>query len=237
MLKTAIIIPCYNEEERIQKNKILELVSRKEITVYLTNDGSSDATLEVLTSIAQENVNQIKVINFEKNEGKASAIYKAIHLVRNQNQFDYIGYFDADFSTPVTEMLRMLDFNVTNPVLFIFGSRVKLLNSVIKRKIYRHIIGRVIITVINWKFKLAIYDTQCGAKLFSNEIIEKVFNKPFYTSWLFDVEIFIRLKNLNLLLEGYEFPLKEWRDVEGSKLGFKTGFKIIKEMLLLHKKY
>ena len=101
MLKTAIIIPCYNEEERIQKNKILELVSRKEITVYLTNDGSSDATLEVLTSIAQENVNQIKVINFEKNEGKASAIYKAIHLVRNQNQFDYIGYFDADFSTPV----------------------------------------------------------------------------------------------------------------------------------------
>ncbi|MDD3004335.1 glycosyltransferase [Flavobacterium sp.] len=202
MLKTAIIIPCYNEEKRIQKDKILELVSRSEVTVYLTNDGSSDRTLAVLTSLSQENNNQIKVINFEKNEGKAAAIYKSIHLVRKENQFDYIGYFDADFSTPVAEITRLLDFNSNNQVLFIFGSRVKLLNSNIKRKVYRHIIGRVIITIINWKFRLAIYDTQCGAKLFSNQIIEKVFTKPFYTSWLFDVEIFIRLKNLNLLHSG-----------------------------------
>ena len=117
------------------------------------------------------------------------------------------------------------------------GSRVLLLNSGIKRKYHRHIIGRAIITLINLKFKLGIYDTQCGSKLFSKDIIPKAFNKPFYTSWLFDVEIFIRLQKQNLLIHGIEIPIYNWKDVEGSKLVWKTGFKILKELYLLNKKY
>lgn len=90
------------------------------------------------------------------------------------------------------------------------------MNSRIKRKLYRHVIGRIIINKINLNFKLGVYEAQCGAKLFSKELIPKVFNKPFNTQWLFDVEIFIILKKLNLLVTGKEIPVSEWKDIDGS---------------------
>jgi dolichyl-phosphate beta-glucosyltransferase len=95
----------------------------------------------------------------------------------------------------------------------------------------------VIITMINTRFKLGIYDTQCGAKLFVSETIREAFQTPFKTSWLFDVEIFVRLKKRDLLKTGREIPIYDWKDIDGSKLGWKTGFKIMKELYLLSKNY
>jgi hypothetical protein len=40
-----------------------------------------------------------------------------------------------------------------------------------------------------------------------------------------------------LLKDGREFPLKQWKDIEGSKLSWKTAFKILKELNLLIKNY
>ena len=159
------------------------------------------------------------------------------NLIQKENKYDYIGYFDADFSTPSDELIRMINNLRINNYQLIFGSRVLLLNAKINRKWQRHIIGRIIITLINSKFKLGIYDTQCGAKIFSKDLIPSAFSKPFYTSWLFDVEIFIRLQKQNLLIHGIETPVYNWKDVDGSKLGWKTGFKILKELYLLNKKY
>ena len=87
------------------------------------------------------------------------------------------------------------------------------------------------------KFNLGIYDTQCGAKIFSAEVIPYGFDKPFNTSWLFDIEIFVRLRSHGLLNRGKEVPVSNWKDVDGSKLSWKSGFKIFKELLALHKNY
>ncbi len=237
MNKIAIIIPCYNEEKRLNKQKILELSGEQDVTVFLANDGSTDSTLRILEAIALENPKKISVLHFEKNLGKAGVIFKAINQVLMQEKYDYIGYFDADFSTPLQELFRMISELKNSNFEFIFGSRVKLLNSKINRKISRHYIGRIIITLINVKFKLAIYDTQCGAKIFSKKMVESAFNVPFYTSWLFDVEVFIRLRKKKLLVNGKEFPLHEWIDVEGSKLNWKHGIKIFREIFKLYKSY
>lgn len=237
MNRIAIIIPCYNEEKRLNKHLILNLIAETDVQLFLTNDGSTDNTLQIINEIAKEFSDRIHVLNFEKNSGKAGVIYKSVNQISKDNGYDFIGYFDADFSTPVAEVKRMLDELNSYKYDFIFGSRIKLLNSKIKRKIYRHYIGRIVVTIINFKFKLSIYDTQCGAKIFSNKLIENAFNKPFYTSWLFDVEVFIRLKQQQLLTQGKEFPLTEWTDVEGSKLKPTHAFKIFKEIALLYQKY
>lgn len=237
MKKTAVIIPCYNEEKRINVAFVKEIIKNDAIDVYFANDGSNDNTLQILKAICQEWPKQIKVLDFKKNEGKANTIYKAVQFIGLENQYDYIGYFDADFSTPVVELIRMVEEIEANNYDFIFSSRVKLLNSKIKRKWHRHIIGRFIITFINFKFNLGVYDTQCGAKIFSKRIISEAFSNPFLTSWLFDIEIFIKLKNKNLLINAKEFALQEWTDVDGSKLSWKTGFKIIKEIYILLKNY
>ncbi|WP_181456882.1 glycosyltransferase [Flavobacterium lacus] len=237
MQKVAIIIPCYNEAKRLNYNQIEQLLIKTASDIFFANDGSKDNTVEVIESIVKKHPERCFLIDFKENSGKANTIYKAINQINLEDKYDFIGYFDADFSTPASEIVRLINELSNQSCEFLFGSRILLLNSGIKRKYYRHIIGRIIITLINLKFKLGIYDTQCGAKLFSKTIIPKAFNKPFYTSWLFDVEIFIRLQKQNLLKQGIESPVFHWKDIEGSKLGWRTGFKILKEMYLLNKKY
>jgi dolichyl-phosphate beta-glucosyltransferase len=234
MLKTAIIIPCYNEEKRIQQELVAQLISATTVNVYLTNDGSTDGTAEVLDAIAQSIPERCFVINYAKNRGKANTIFEAANYLLAKEGYTHIGYFDADFSTPVEEVVRMLNRLNRKPDKFLIGSRIKLLNNDINRKVYRHIIGRIIITIVNIKLKLGIYDTQCGAKLFPVEIAKVAFSQSFRTSWLFDIEIFLRLQQHGLLKLGEEFPLRVWNDVDGSKLSWKTSFKIIKEINILN---
>lgn len=237
MQKIALIIPCYNEEKRLNKENIFSLLHQTEMTVYFANDGSTDQTRSLIASFCEENNERLKLLDFTENAGKANVISKSVNEILKKNEYDFIGYFDADFSTPVSEVVKITEVLKDRETQFVFGSRVLLLNSGIKRKWQRHIIGRVIITFINLKFKLGIYDTQCGAKWFSSSIAKQVFDTPFFTSWLFDVEIFIRLKAKNLLDSGKEFPIQNWKDVEGSKLSWKTAFKIAKELFVLAKKY
>lgn len=237
MQKTAIIIPCYNEEKRIDGKNIDYLAANTAATIFFANDGSTDNTLVVLSAICERYPGRCFILDYKENSGKANTIYKSVNHLYARGEFAHIGYFDADFSTPPKEVKRLIEKAASGKAAFMLGSRVKLLNSGIKRKIHRHYIGRIIITLVSMKFDTGIYDTQCGAKIFSAEIVPYGFSKPFFTSWLFDVEIFIRLKQAGQLHKGREIPLKRWEDVEGSKLSWKSAFKILRELYLLVKHY
>jgi hypothetical protein len=62
--------------------------------------------------------------------------------------------------------------------------------------------------------QLECYDSQCGAKLFRIEHVERAFGEPFISRWIFDVEILLRLRDQRLI----EYPLRTWSDVRGGKL-------------------
>ena len=98
------------------------------------------------------------------------------------------------FSTPSEELIIMIDDLIKNKYQLIFASRVQLLNSGIERKWQRHIIGEVLITFINLKFSLGIYDTQCGAKVFSKTIINKIFETTFSNKLAFRCRNFHQIK-------------------------------------------
>jgi glycosyltransferase involved in cell wall biosynthesis len=237
MKKIAIVIPCYNEEERLKKSSILELIENElDVHVFLCDDGSSDKTLEIITELSA-NYPKINVIHFEENEGKAHTIYKSFQKVIQTEAYTHFGFLDADFSTESDEFLEMYRKLLSSDKKYIFASRILTLNTEIKRKTYRHIIGRIIITFINLFFHLGIYDTQCGAKIFSREILNEFINERFKTNWLFDIEIFIRLSKKNLLNTGIEHPLKKWRDVNGSKIKKIDFLFILKDIFKLIKVY
>lgn len=100
------------------------------------------------------------------------------------------------------------------------GSRVRLLGRRIDRKPVRHYVGRIAGTIASLVLGIAVYDTQCGAKLLRvTPDTQRLFCVEFGSRWVFDVELIARYLTNNPSGEGiYELPLEEWRDVGDSKV-------------------
>lgn len=237
MQKTAIIVPCYNEAGRLRTNEFLDFTKQHDdVSFIFVNDCSLDNTADLLKKLCLKNPKQILLINLPKNLGKSGAVREGF-LRAFQRRYAMIGYWDADLAAPlrtIREFMRILE---SKDVSILIGSRVKLLHQKIQRKAYRHYLGRVFATIASLILDISVYDTQCGAKLFKNDIcLQRVFSLPFKTTWAFDVEILARFILLNRLggsaIEhtAIEYPLEEWRDIPGSKLKLKDFFKIFIEL-------
>ncbi len=243
MPTTCIIIPCYNEEKRLQIQVFQAFAAQfpKQFSLLFVNDGSNDNTLRVLQEMKALFPENIFVLNLEKNGGKAEAVRQGALYSQQLSKYDYIAYFDADLATPLTEATNMFNLLEGKPELkMVLASRWKRLGAKIARKRYRHILGRVFATFASITLRLPVYDTQCGAKLMKSDIVSKVFQEPFITKWMFDVEILARIRNLypkeiEQLL--YEHPLSQWEDIGGSKLKLKHMIKVPFEFLKIHNKY
>lgn len=233
------IIPCYNEENRLPVDDYENFVTKtNHVCLLFVNDGSTDKTLHILNGLKQKFDDKILVLDLEKNVGKAEAIRQGYLSIENKGA-DCIAYLDADLATSLEEVTRLTSF-LSLEIDFVFGSRVNRIGSNIKRKLSRHVIGRVIATYISsYILEIPVYDTQCGAKIFKNKIAKVAFSQPFVTNWLFDVEIFQRIlrahTSANINQYAKEVPLESWIDVENSKINSSQYFRILKDLLVLYR--
>ncbi len=222
--KALIIIPCYNEEKRLPVEEFKKFIdTHQAISFLFVDDGSTDNTATVLKDLTSYS-SQFSFLICKNNQGKAGAIREGILSVEVKGEYEYIGYFDADLATPLSEIDYLLsEINKRNPKpLFVMGARIARMGATIKRKAHRHYLGRVFATFVSIILKLPVYDTQCGAKLIHHTLVFKLFEKPLLTKWLFDVELIARMEVLMGVEETektiLEVPLNKWQEVEGSKL-------------------
>lgn len=237
MKKILLIVPCYNEETRINLSSFNESFSDIEIHYLFVNDGSTDKTRLVLDSYCTKN-SQARAYHLTQNAGKANAIFEAYqNSGLDYSVFDWIGYWDADLATPLDEiprMMKFLDFYQGKDVAAIFGSRISRLGSQIKRQMHRHYLGRIFVTIVSNVLGVKCYDSQCGAKLFTPAAAEIAFKESFISRWIFDVEILLRLKEERII----EFPLFHWEDIPGSKVKvFREIFRVGNDLLKIRQKY
>jgi glycosyltransferase involved in cell wall biosynthesis len=228
-LKYSLIIPCYNEAQRLSLSAFADFIEHNsQVDFLFVNDGSKDATGQMLADFQVKFPERVRLLNLPKNSGKAEAVRQGMRAV-DIAQYDYVGFWDADLATPLTEFVRMIGVVQNKPDLYcLLASRVKLLGHAIVRKPTRHYLGRVFAVAASLLLKMAVYDTQCGAKLFKAELAPALFSEKFRTRWIFDVEILLRFKRWYLQkrlakldkLENYinEMPLLNWRDIAGSKI-------------------
>jgi hypothetical protein len=140
-----------------------------------------------------------------------------------------IGFFDADLSTPLQAVDDFLAVLRTRPAIdLVLGSRVMLMGRDIRRRTSRHYLGRVFATAVSHALDLPVYDTQCGAKMLRvNAATASLFDQPFRSRWVFDVELIARYLRLPAAPGEprrrdriYELVLPVWHDTPGSKLGW-----------------
>jgi len=235
-LRATYVIPCYNEEKRLDPKQIEALVADPRVAVVLVDDGSKDGTRALLNDIASRAPERIAVCGLDKNGGKAEAVRRGL-LTAIGAGADVVGFADADFATPVHELLRLLDELAKSAADIVIGSRVLRLGASIDRKPLRHLVGRVFATVAAAAVGVPVYDTQCGAKLFRvNPQLEAALRTPFSSRWSFDVELLCRLygrlgEGTAQGLVALEVPLSEWHEVSGSKLHIGSMAKSFAELL------
>jgi dolichyl-phosphate beta-glucosyltransferase len=224
MREVCLIVPCYNEELRLRRDTFLGFLrSRPHVSLCFVDDGSSDGTLKMLEAMSAEGGSRLLVRHLETNSGKAEAVRQGVLYTASLGRFAFIGYWDADLSTPLAQLDLLVAALESEPARALaLGSRVKRLGSQIDRNAVRHYLGRVFSTMASQLFDLPVYDSQCGAKLFRADVKETLFGEPFVTKWLFDVELLVRLKRhlgpKPFLEASVEVPLTAWKEVGGSKL-------------------
>ncbi|OIQ20159.1 MAG: transcriptional regulator [Flavobacterium sp. MedPE-SWcel] len=228
----GVVIPCYNEEERLLGDDFKRFIN-KNLGYHLcfVNDGSTDNTLEVLNKLREGNEDHISIYNCDENGGKAEAVRLGMLHLAKQSQFDYIGFLDADLSTDFDDFQDLVKTISNSDYQIVSGSRIERVGANITKESARKIISQSINFIIRKTLGMPFRDTQCGAKIMTRTVVEQTFQKKFLTKWLFDVEIFMRMRNIYGLKKAQamlcEKPLNRWIHTDGSKLSFKDSIKIV----------
>ncbi|HVI22271.1 MAG TPA: glycosyltransferase [Myxococcales bacterium] len=215
---TTVVIPCYNEAVRLPKDRVLALADSG-IHVLLVDDGSTDGTALVLRLLAQSRPGRVSILERPGNCGKGEAV-RAGFLAALKSGSRIVAYLDADFATPVEEMIRILNELKSGSARAALGSRIAVLGAQIERRAIRHYLGRIFATFASMVLRLPVYDTQCGAKAFrASPALLAALAEPFHARWAFDVELIGRLLAAGLTQDDFlEVPLRRWVDVAGSRL-------------------
>ena len=232
--KICLVVPCYNEAKRLALDKFLPWCN--EIVFVFVSDGSSDGTVALLEKHAPGNY---EVLALPENKGKAEAVRAGILHARELpacKNIEWFGFWDADLATPLEELpnfLKYRDFFAPDASA-LFGSRIDRRGAKIDRSFLRHLTARMLITLLEFLCGPHTYDSQCGAKIFQREVLGKAFARPFATSWLFDIEIVLRLGATKIV----EVPLQEWRDISGSKVLTARGLRrVARDIFTLWRHY
>jgi dolichyl-phosphate beta-glucosyltransferase len=223
-MSVAVVVPCFDEAGRLDVAAFGDLAGKLDRLIFV-DDGSTDSTAAILDELAAGTQGAIEVIHLDRNGGKAEAVRAGMQSALAQG-FEIVGYFDADLATPPSELLRLIgELRREQDRQAVLGSRVALLGHAIERHWTRHYLGRVYATLASLTLGVAVYDTQCGVKLFRRSpALGAALATRFPDRWSFDVELLARLLHPGVGVEAVgagqivEVPLTEWRDVAGSKL-------------------
>lgn len=223
-LHAVFVVPCFNEAHRLDAAAFAALVADDRVTALAVDDGSTDATGAMLAQIAATHPGRVDVLSLPVNRGKAEAVRAGLRHALARGAM-VVGYADADFATPPSELVRLLDELGRTGAKVVLGSRIQRLGADIVRKELRHVAGRVFATVSSWTVGVPVYDTQCGAKLFrATPALVAALEAPFTSRWSFDVELLARLfgrlpsEATMDPKDAIEVPLAQWHDIRGSKL-------------------
>lgn len=214
----SIIIPAYNEEDRIGstiKNLETNIPEIKEIIVVF--DGSDNTP-----TVARESGNKVSVIEFNRRLGKGGAVIEGFKAATGS----VVCYIDADGSSPWYEVKKICSM-VSNSTPAVVGSRWVSTSKIRESEpLHRIIASRLFHYIVFATVGILVKDTQCGLKAFTNEVAKQLTEKVTIKNWTFDVAIFLHLKNMGVRPQEVGI---EWLHVGESKLNI---LKVIPMMLI-----
>jgi len=185
----SIVIPAYNEEKRIA-GSLLETCAYMndfglEYEIIVVDDGSSDGTGRTVDHIAMH-VRNVRLVRYEKNRGKGHALRTGVLVTKG----DLILVMDADLSTPMEELRKLMPYLSEGGFDIAIGSRALALSDIIKKQPWwRRGMGKMFNKIVKAIVIGGFNDTQCGFKLFRGVVGRNLFGEAKIDRFAYDVEI------------------------------------------------
>jgi dolichyl-phosphate beta-glucosyltransferase len=224
----SVIVPCFKESTRLPATlpRMVEFLEGcgHSYELLIVDDGSPDDTSEIASQAALRNP-RVHVHRYEPNRGKGFAVAYGAARTRGE----WVLFTDADLSTPLEELHRMIPYLERGFDVVIASRGLKDSVLKIRQPWYRERLGRMLNVVIRKLSGLRFRDTQCGFKLFSRQAALDVFPNLTVCGWMFDVEALILARK-----QGYdiaEVPVT-WINSDESRLNiFQALPKVVRELL------
>ncbi len=222
----SVVIPAYNEAARLPASLqriVAFLEPRFPYELLVVDDGSQDGT-EALARAAVSPAP--RVLRHEPNRGKGYAVRRGVLAARGR----CVLMTDADLSTPIEELPRLLDkleegFDVVIGSRAVSGARIER-----RQPFYRENMGRLFNLAVRILAVPGLHDTQCGFKLFRAEAAQVVFAACRLDGFAFDVEALFLARRAGYRVA--ELPVI-WRNDAASRVSLGGGARAFADLVRL----
>ncbi|HXH61896.1 MAG TPA: dolichyl-phosphate beta-glucosyltransferase [Fimbriimonadaceae bacterium] len=226
----AVIVPAYNEEDRIAPTlaRLHEYFVAQKYTwkVVVVSDGSRDKTCEIVRAFASGHPG-FELIDSQPNHGKGFVVRKGMM----ETEAEWLLFSDADLAAPIEEVEKLFIAVEKGPPIAIGSRPLKESRLEVRQPWYRELAGRTFNLVVQTLAVKGIKDTQCGFKLFREDVAKDVFPRCKLDGYGFDFEALLIARDLGY--EIAEIPIR-WAHQEGSKVSMvRDGLRMICELFKL----
>ncbi len=184
--KLSVVIPAYNEEQRIAKTleDVGQFLSRQayDYEILVIDDGSKDKTAEVVRQLGIKN---LILVDNRENHGKGWVVGQGML----QATGDVRVFMDADNSTKIDEIAKFLPVFAQGFDIVVGSRRIKGSHVPQDQGGLREFLGWAFRTIVHIIVPVGVTDTQCGFKAMTAKAAQQIFPKQTIFRWAFDVEI------------------------------------------------
>ncbi len=194
----SVIMPAYNEACHLSDNiretvRVLDLLGET-YEVIIVDDGSRDATAEVLRHMPQE-FPQVKPVLLTANQGKGFALRSGFGQAKGELVF----FLDADLDLDPKQFNVLYQIMLASRADVVIGSK-RHPQSILNYPRRRRIVSAVYFLLVKLLFGLPLRDTQTGIKLFKRKVLEKTFHKVVVKKYAFDLELLVLAHHYNFII-------------------------------------
>lgn len=235
-LSLSVVVPAYNEEERLPPmlDECLDFLEERSkniksfsYEIIIVSDGSKDSTVKKSLEYTKKyGSNKVRVLELEQNRGKGGAVRLGVFSTRGA----LVLFADADGASKFADLTKLesnikeltkCDYikesaSIADKLAIVIGSRAHLEEEAVASRTFFRTILMYGFHFLVWLFAVkGIKDTQCGFKLFTRRAAEICFSSLHVERWAFDVELLYIAQTLKI-------PIGEiainWTEIDGSKV-------------------
>lgn len=184
----SIIVPAYNESERIRSglDQVLEHVAREgwNAEIIVVDDGSRDRTAAIVREYAAQHPS-VRLVENSGNRGKGYSVRRGMMAATGETLL----FTDADLSAPFWQAEKLFDALRQGADQAIGSRWIEGSAANGKEPLRRRIASRLFKVLPRVVLGLQYKDTQCGLKAYTRRAAEQIFPRQTIERWGFDPEI------------------------------------------------